>query len=240
MIPKLDICFTPALFPFYFDENRETIAIVVDVFRASTTICYAFSSGVKSIRPVASIEDAIEAKNQGFLVGAERNTEKCSFADFGNSPFDYSPEKVHGKEIVFTTTNGTKTIEAVSTASRVLIGAFSNISSIADYCLSKDCDVIVCCAGWNNRINLEDSLFAAAFCEILLSKRQYNANSDALLIALKIWNEAKCDLRAYLEASEHVQRLLRLGLDKDINFSLMRDTTKIIPIYRKSTGKLEL
>ncbi|MDR1585270.1 MAG: 2-phosphosulfolactate phosphatase, partial [Prevotellaceae bacterium] len=212
---KLDICFSPALFPYYYDGKKETIAVVVDVFRASATICYAFSSGVSSIRPVASVEEAIAAKKRGILVGAERNAEKCSFADFGNSPFDYTQEKVSGKDIVFTTTNGTQTIKAVSEASNIIIGAFSNISAVAAYCLSRNCDVIICCAGWNNRFCLEDTLFGGALIEKLLSQKDFQSDSDALNLALKIWKEAKNDVYASLEKSEHVRRMLRLGLKKE-------------------------
>jgi len=96
----LNICLSPALYPFYKKEN-DTV-IVVDIFRACTTICTAFANGASAIIPVADIEEAKRYKSQGYPVGAERNTQKCDFADFGNSPFDYTREKVEGKEIVFT------------------------------------------------------------------------------------------------------------------------------------------
>ena len=105
---KIDVCFSPALYPVY--HNPEAIVVVVDVFRATTTMAAAFSNGVSSIRPVATVEEAEAYKAKGWLVGAERNVKRCEFADFGNSPFDYTSEKVFGKDIVFATTNGTRAI----------------------------------------------------------------------------------------------------------------------------------
>lgn len=96
---KIDVCFSPALYPVY--HNPEAIVVVVDVFRATTTMAAAFSNGVRSIRPVATVEEAEAYKAKGWLVGAERNVKRCGFADFGNSPFDYTAEKVSGKDIVF-------------------------------------------------------------------------------------------------------------------------------------------
>ena len=125
----LDICLSPALYPFYKKEN-DTV-IVVDIFRACTTICAAFANGASAIIPVADIEEAKQYKLRGYPVGAERNTRKCDFADFGNSPFDYTQEKVKGKEIVFTTTNGTNAIEQSRGCKTLLIGAFSNINALA-------------------------------------------------------------------------------------------------------------
>lgn len=92
---KIDVCFSPALYPVY--HHPEAIVVVVDVFRATTTMAAAFSNGVRSIRPVATVEEAEAYKAKGWLVGAERNVKRCSFADFGNSPFDYTAEKVSGK-----------------------------------------------------------------------------------------------------------------------------------------------
>ena len=85
---KIDVCFSPALYPVY--HNPEAIVVVVDVFRATTTMAAAFKNGVRSIRPVATVEEAQEYKAKGWLVRAERNVKRCEFADFGNSPFDYT------------------------------------------------------------------------------------------------------------------------------------------------------
>ena len=130
---KIDVCFSPVLYPVY--HNPEAIVVVVDVFRATTTMAAAFSNGVSSIRPVATVEEAEAYKAKGWLVGAERNVKRCEFADFGNSPFDYTSEKVFGKDIVFTTTNGTRAITIARAAFRVITGAFINLQAVAGYCV---------------------------------------------------------------------------------------------------------
>ena len=106
---EISVCFSPILHQYYADS--ESIVVLVDIFRATTSMCVAFENGIKSIRTTADIEEAKEYKNNGFLVAAERNTQKCEFADFGNSPFDFTPEKIAGNELIFTTTNGTKAVD---------------------------------------------------------------------------------------------------------------------------------
>jgi len=119
---ELDICFSPALYPFYRKEN-DTV-IVVDVFRASATLCAMLANGASAVITVADIEEAKQYKSRGYLVGAERNARQCDFADFGNSPYDYTREKVAGKEVVFTTTNGTRAIDAAKNAKQLFVGTF--------------------------------------------------------------------------------------------------------------------
>ena len=143
---KIDVCFSPVLYPAY--HNQEAIVVVVDIFRATTTMAAAFQNGVRTIRPVATVEEAQSYKMKGWLVGAERNVKRCEFADFGNSPFDYLPEKVKGKDVAFTTTNGTRAITIAKSAYRVITGAFINLQAVAEYCLSHKRDVIVLCSGW--------------------------------------------------------------------------------------------
>ena len=153
---QVDVCFSPALYPVY--HHPEAIVVVVDIFRATTTMVTAFERGVRSIRPVATVEEAEAYKQAGWLVGAERNVKRCPFADFGNSPFDYTADKVAGKDIVFTTTNGTRAITIARAAFRVVIGAFLNLQGVADYCRCHQRNVVVLCSGWQDKVNVEDTL----------------------------------------------------------------------------------
>lgn len=233
---KVEICFSPALYPYYTDNN-DRIVVVVDIFRASTTMCAAFNNGVKSIIPVASIEEAQAYKAKSYLVGAERNVKRCDFADFGNSPFDYTAEKVKDKEIVFTTTNGTRAIEAAADSLYLLIGSFSNLKVITDFCISKQKDVLVLCAGWNNRFNIEDSLYGGALAEELI-KNGYSSASDATQVALSMWKEAKTNIREYINRSEHIKRLEANNLQDSVDYCLTLDTVSLIPIYNQETKKI--
>lgn len=234
----LDICLSPALYPFYKKEN-DTV-IVVDIFRACTTICAAFANGASAIIPVADIEEAKQYKLRGYPVGAERNTRKCDFADFGNSPFDYTQEKVKGKEIVFTTTNGTNAIEQSRGCKTLLIGAFSNIDALAKKCIEIGGRIVVVCAGWNNRINMEDTLFGGAFAEKLFNENPLKLDSDAVKIALELWQSAKHDLLNYLKDSEHYQRLIDNKAEGDAPFCLQQNTVNLVPYYDKVDKKLKI
>ena len=235
---KVDICFSPALYQYYADSN-DKIVVVVDIFRATTTMCAAFKNGAVAIIPVASIEEAQVYKSEGYLVGAERNVKRCDFADFGNSPFDYTADKVKGREVVFTTTNGTQAIETAADAGILTIGAFSNISALADFCIEKQKNVIILCAGWNNRFNIEDTLFGGALTKRLIY-RGYTSASDATLVALSMWDEATPDILSYIGRAEHVKRLEANNLQDSIEYCLTEDTVHLVPLYSKATKKITI
>lgn len=228
---KVDICFSPALYPYYADSN-DYIVVVVDIFRATTTMCAALNNGAECIIPVASIEEAETYKAKGYLVGAERNVKRCDFADFGNSPFDYTKEKIEGKEVVFTTTNGTQAIDAASGADILTIGAFSNISALTDFCIKKQKDVMILCAGWNNRFNIEDTLFGGALAARLI-ERGYSVASDAVQVALSMWAEALPNIRSYINRTEHIKRLEANNLQDSVEYCLTEDTVNLVPVYDK-------
>lgn len=232
----LDLCPSPALFPYYRKEN-DTV-IVVDVFRASATMCAMLHNGASAIITVASIEKAQQYKSAGFLVGAERKTRKCDFADFGNSPFDYKREIVAGREVVFTTTNGTMALEMAQDSKQLFIGTFSNIDALADKCLESSERIVVLCAGWNNRINIEDILFGGAFAERLSENGAITAGSDAVRIARALWQQAKDNPLAYLQQSDHYQRLIDNGVEGDAAYCLQQNTVSVVPCYNKQDKKL--
>lgn len=231
---NIEICFTPALYPFYAENND--VVIVTDIFRATTTMCMALLKGASAIIPVASEEEAVDYKERGYLVGAERNLLRCEFADFGNSPFEYTPGKVEGKEIVFTTTNGTRALDVAKESKEILIGAFSNLDAVVDESLrlQKEGKILVLCSGWKNRVNIEDMLFAGAFAEKVYSQIDNKVLPDAVSIALDIWKIAKKDPIKYLENTEDYQRMIAHNLGEDAKFCLRQNTLPIVPKYSNS------
>ena len=229
---KVSVCFSPALYPSYADQD--TIVVIVDIFRATTSICSAFYNGAKSVRTVASVQEAKILKSQGYLVAAERNVKKCDFADFGNSPFDFTTAKVKDKEIIFTTTNGTQAVEMALDADEIIIGAFSNMESLFYYCLNAKKNILILCSGWNNRFCIEDTLFAAALTEKLLATNQFNYKSDAVKVTLDLWNVAKKNLKTYICESEHYERLRNNGLENSVDYCLTENTTPLVPKFDKS------
>lgn len=235
---KIDVCFSPALYPVY--HNPEAIVVVVDVFRATTTMAAAFKNGVRSIRPVATVEEAQEYKAKGWLVGAERNVKRCDFADFGNSPFDYTPEKVAGKDVIFTTTNGTRAITIARSAYRVITGAFINLQAVADYCLAHERDVVVLCSGWQDKVNTEDTLFGGALVDTLTQTGKYDPATDAATIARDMWTTNKENLIAYLDPTDHMARLKANHLEDAVPYCLTLSSTDVVPELTIEEGELVL
>jgi len=203
---RFDICLSPALYPYY--QNPNAIIVVVDIYRATSSICTAFANGVSEVLPVETIEEALRLKEEGYLIAAERNAEKCEFADFGNSPFEFTADKIKDKKLVFTTTNGTIAINIAKENSEIIIGSFLNLNAVADYCINKRKDVLIICSGWNNKINIEDTLFTGALANIL-SSGNFNTGSDAGIICLNFWHINKNNILSAIKNSEHYMRLIK-------------------------------
>lgn len=228
---KIEICFSPALYPYF--ENPDAMVVVVDILRASSAICAAFMNGAKKIIPVETLEQAREMKKKGYIVAAERDGIIRDFADFGNSPFSFTEANVKGKEIVYSTTNGTQSIHMASSGYKVLIGAFLNISSLAGYLDASGRDVLILCAGWKNKFNLEDTFFAGALAEKLMMNNSYYTICDSTLASIDLWNVGKNDPLGYIEKSAQRHRLRKNNLDDVLEFCHTYDLTNIIPVLEK-------
>ena len=146
---NLETCFSPALYEA--DLHAGSIVVIIDILRATSAICTAFANGAESIIPVETVDEAREYKSRGYLIAAERDGYVLDFADFGNSPFNFTRERVEGKTIVYSTTNGTRIIKMSSSAARIVIGSFLNMSALADWIISQEMDIVLFCAGWKNR-----------------------------------------------------------------------------------------
>jgi 2-phosphosulfolactate phosphatase len=192
-------------------------------------MCTAFENGVEKIIPVATIEEASEYKKKGYLVGAERNGIALDGFDFGNSPYSYMNDKINGKTIVISTTNGTQAIDAAQKAYKVVIGAFTNITAICDWLDSQNKNILLLCSGWKNKFNLEDSLFAGALTERLLKKSDFQLSDSALSVSY-LYKQAESNPYKFLRNSSHTERLASMGLKHDIKYCLSLDKTKIIPV----------
>lgn len=225
---NLETCFSPALFET--DDHSEAIVVVIDVLRATSAICTAFHNGAEKIIPVADAGTAREYKSKGYLVAAERDGFVLDFADFGNSPFNFTPERVRGKTIVYSTTNGTGLIELASSSYMIVIGSFLNISAVTGWIETQERDVLLFCAGWKNRFNLEDTVCAGAMAESLVRSGNFRIKCDSTLAALDLWNLAKENVPGYIEKAAQRSRLREKGLDDCLNFCLTKDMTSVIPV----------
>lgn len=225
----LEACLSPAMSDVHLNSN--SIVVVIDTLRATSAICNALENGAVSLKPVGTVEEAKRLKEEGFMVAAERDGYVLDFADFGNSPFNFTPEKVSGKSIVYSTTNGTRTIEIASAGYMVVIGSFLNISALANWLKGQDRNVLLLCAGWKDKINIEDSLFAGALAWRLLESGIFETKCDSVKITLDMWSLAKDDVLGYLEKAAQRSRLRDKGLDDCIPFCHTPDSTRIIPVY---------
>lgn len=224
----VDACFSPYLYPVYRDDNN--IVVIIDILRATSAICTAFEHGVEKIIPVATVEEAREYQKKGFLAGAERDAVPVEGFPFGNSPFSYMGDQVKGQTIVLTTTNGTQAINAAKDAHKVIIGAFTNISSVCNYLKSQNRNVLLLCSGWKNKFNLEDALFAGAVTDALSAFPEQFKLQDAALALKYLYQQAQEDPHKFLHNASHKERLARLGLKDDIKYCLQSDLTKEIPV----------
>ncbi len=227
-MPKLEVAHSPELYTTY--ENAEAIVVVIDVFRATSAICTAFEQGIGAMIPVDKIETAQAYKDKGFIVAAERKGQVVEGFQLGNSPFHYMDEKLKGETTVITTTNGTRAVEVSKNAYQVIIGSFLNLTAITDYLLSQNRDVLLLCAGWKGRYNLEDTLFAGAVVDGLLERNFEAELSDSSISSQLLFKSSDGDLDASLKNSSHRRRLSNLNLEKDIAFCLQRDYTEKIPV----------
>jgi 2-phosphosulfolactate phosphatase len=225
---SIEVCFSPALLNLYEIKNKNVV--LVDILRATSAICTAFQWGVKEIIPVGSVEDAKICKEKGMIVAGEKDGVVLDFADFGNSPFNFMNDKIKVATIAYCTTNGTKAIAMASDAFCLLIGSYLNITALKTFLENDPHDVLIFCSGWKNKFNLEDTLFAGALSEMLLSTHQFSTNCDSVHASIDLWNVAKSNLMNYLEKCAHRHRLRNLGLDDVIEYCHTFDVTDKLPL----------
>jgi len=225
---KVEVCFSPYLFPLY--EEEFDIIVVIDVLRATSAICAAFDNGVKELIPVSTIEEARDYQKKGFLVGAERKGQIVEGFDFGNSPYSYMKDEVKGQTVVLSTTNGTKSINIAKNSGQVVIGSLSNLTTLNKWLEEQNKNILCLCSGWQNKFNLEDTICAGAILDYLLGTGKYRSEEDASIAAKYLFLSAKDNILGYLKASSHRRRLKNLNLNEDIKYCLTPDTTQVIPV----------
>ncbi|MFS8616379.1 MAG: 2-phosphosulfolactate phosphatase [Solitalea sp.] len=223
---KIEVCFTPALLPLY--DITDSIVVIIDILRASSSICYGIDNGAEGIIPVATVEECMEYGGGDFLLAAEREGCVVEGFDFGNSPFSYTAEKVKGKKIVLTTTNGTQALHESLRADKIIIGSFLNKSALCDFLHRQQQSVLLLCAGWKGMFNLEDMLFAGAVVNQL--RDEIKNVDDSGIAAEELYLLAKDDLRGFLRKSSHSIRLEKLNIEEDICFCLQTDICTSVPI----------
>jgi 2-phosphosulfolactate phosphatase len=235
--PALFTALSPALLNLY--DVSSSIVVIIDVLRATSTIATALHNGAKAIIPVDSVTECIRLGKQieGITAG-ERDGLIAEGLSYGNSPFEYPAEFIGGKTLVLTTTNGTKLLHMAldKGAKEIVTGSFPNLSAVCDYLVAMKMPVILGCAAWKDRVNIEDTLFAGAV--ISRIKDHFHINCDSSQMAETMYNDAKEDLYEFMKSknASHYHRLSRYGLEKDIRYCLTADVANILCLYKE--GKL--
>ena len=231
---SVEVCFSPGLFQDVLTTG-DFIVVLVDILRATTTICTAVGNGAEAIIPVATHEEARRLKSQGFLVASEKDGVQVDFADFGNSAFSFTREAIGGKTLVYCTTNGTRALAIARGASSIVIGAFINISAVTEWLAAQQKHVVILCSGWKNKFCLEDTLFAGALTQRLLETGLFRTECDSAHASTDLWHLAEGDVLGYVEKAAQRHRLKKLGLDDVIPYSFACDQVEVVPVF---DGKL--
>ena len=236
-MPSIITCLSPAL--LHLEEVNKRNVVIIDVLRATSTIATALFNGAKAIVPVDNVAECIRIGKQidGITAG-ERDGKIADGLNHGNSPFEYNPEFIKDKVLVLTTTNGTKLLHMAldKSAREIVTGSFPNLSAVCEHMIQKNEDVILACAGWKDRVNIEDSLFAGAVINRL--KDGFDIEGDSSHVAHNLYIQAQKNLYGFMQKhnASHYHRLTNFGLEKDIRYCLSENVANILPVYKE--GKL--
>jgi 2-phosphosulfolactate phosphatase len=224
-LPSLAVCFSPALLPAH--NVKHALVVVIDILRATTSICACLYNGAISVIPVTSVSECLFFPPAEYLLAAERNGKKVEGFLLGNSPLEFTPELVRGKKIVMSATNGTKAIAAAKKAKQVIIGAFANFSLLIQYLQAQKLPTYLLCSGWKGEICLEDAFFAGAVCQAL--KEQFHFANDAAYMALELFKTCQPNQDFLANAASHFARLKALQKENDISHCFSVDSYPVLP-----------
>jgi 2-phosphosulfolactate phosphatase len=237
--PSLYTVLSPALLHLY-DVNN-TLVVVIDVLRATSTIATALYNGAKEIIPVDSVQRCIQlGKELACVTAGERDGQIAPGLQYGNSSFEYPREFIGGKTLVLTTTNGTRLLHMALSkgATEIVTGSFLNLSAVCDHLKDVNKNVILACAGWKDRVNMEDTMFAGAV--VSMVEEYFTINCDSSRIAETLYKKGRTDMYEFMKKNDasHYHRLTNFGLERDIRHCLTPDLANVLPEY--INGKLVL
>lgn len=234
---RLDVFLTPGeVIPA---EIADRTVVVVDILRATTTIVQALSSGAKSIYPVASIEEALRLANtfgrDEVLLCGERKCVRIDGFDLGNSPREFTPDKVAGKVLVMSTTNGTLAMSMTTGAGRVFIGSLLNLAAVVEELSRAAIDPVIICAGRERHFALEDATCAGMLTLRLMEARsgEWRMN-DGARAAVALAREFGVG-ESVFRLSAGGRAIIEAGLAEDLTFCAQLDTLDILPVLHERT-----
>ena len=226
--PTLEVCLSPALLHLY--DTNDAIVVIIDIFRATSTITSALHNGAKCVIPVASVAECITigAATSNSVTAGERDGKIAPGLQHGNSPLEYPGEFIRDKTLVLTTTNGTRLLHMVEGAAQIVIGSFLNLTALCDYLLARNKRVLLGCASWKDKYNLEDTLFAGAVVDKL--QHAFEVADDSARSARHLYRSSGGEnLIEFLKDSSHYKRLSVYGLEKEMEYCVTPDLHPVVP-----------
>ena len=219
----------------------DSVTIIVDVLRATTTILTLLSRGIKKIYPVVTVEDAfsLKARHPDSLLCGERGGEKVPGFDFGNSPAEFAAAALAASEVILTTTNGTLAVSKSTAAQCVFAGCLRNATAVADASAEagRSGRVVIVCAGTEGAFSLDD-FYAAGVMAAALHARGFGLTDAAWAAALFTRHPLRDCLNA--DTCRHVRTLHSKGFTNDIDFAFDLDAESIVPKYNSKGGFFSL
>jgi len=230
--PTLFTSLSPAL--LHLTNLKHTVVVIIDVFRATSTIATALYNGAEKVIPVAGVEECkrLGSEIPNAVTAGEREGRVIEGLQYGNSPAEYPREFIEGKTLVLTTTNGTKLLHMAFDrgCDSVVTGSFPNLSAVCQYLVSSNKDVVLGCSGWKDMFNLEDTLFAGAVIDRI--KEHFVIHDDASLMAQQIYRLHESNLFKFIQNTTHWHRLAAYGLQKDLQYCISIDVANVLPVYQ--------
>jgi 2-phosphosulfolactate phosphatase len=236
---KLFIYHTPELTP---TDTTPDCAIAVDVLRATTTIATALHAGAEAVQAFSDIDQLMQVSEKWLpekrLRAGERGGSKVAGCDLGNSPLDCTPERVQGRRLFITTTNGTRALQRVQNAPVVLAAAMVNRQTVVQYLLEQKPETVwLVGSGWEGSYSLEDTACAGAIADSLISQTDHSlgdiAGNDEVIGALALYTQWKDKMLEMFHHASHGQRLLRLNGHEDLKYCAQADSLDVLPIQKE-------
>ena len=229
--PSLEVCLSPALLHLY--DTNDTVVVIIDIFRATSTITAALHNGAKCVIPVASVAEciAIGENTPNSITAGERDGKIAEGLQHGNSPLEYPSHFIKEKTLILTTTNGTRLLHMVEGAAEIVIGSFLNLDVLCSYLLGQNKKVLLGCASWKDKFNLEDTLFAGAVVNEL--QHAFEVNDDSARAARHLYRSTGgSNFIDFLKDSSHYRRLSAFGLQKEMEYCVIPNQHPVVPVLK--------
>lgn len=236
---KIFIYHTPELTP---TDKVPECAIAVDVLRATTTMATLLAAGGEAVQVFSDLDQLIDKSEswppQKRLRAGERGGAKVPGFDLGNSPLECTPERVQGRRLFISTTNGTRTLQRIQNAKAVLAGAFINRGAVVKYLLEKQPEIVwVVGSGWEGSFSLEDTACAGAIAHSVVQQSNLSpdeiAGNDEVVSAIALYSQWQDNLLGLFHHASHGKRLLGLDCHEDLKYCSQTDILDVLPMQQE-------